>query len=310
MINLLINSFVPVAILILIGYISAKKSIFSKENSIAIIKYVGVIAVPALTLKIILSISISNVNWTLIFSYVFSELIIYVTALLIGKYIFNLKWNEAILIGMASSFANHLLFVYPIALNEYEADLIHPIVAIIGFDVIFLVINLIILDLIKFKNLKLKNIFIKQFSNLPLLALILGITIIFLDIEVPISIDRALDFIANSAAPCALFAAGIILSQKLEKTEMKISNLIIDSPIDSQLRHVTMEYPFLHSDYLGNITNDSNLSTSYKTLSYVTSISNQDYDKNLNGTIDFQYKINEMWWDNFWSTDCKSSISK
>ena len=155
MINLLINSFAPVAILILIGYISAQKSIFSKENSIAIIKYIGVVAVPALTLKIILSISISNVNWTLIFSYVFSELIIYLTALLIGKYIFNLKWNEAILIGMASSFANHLLFVYPIALNEYEADLVHPIVAIIGFDVIFLVINLIILDLIK--NIKAKG---------------------------------------------------------------------------------------------------------------------------------------------------------
>ena len=227
MINLLINSFAPVAILILIGYISAKKSIFSKENSIAIIKYVGVVAVPALTLKIILSINISNVNWTLIFSYVFSELIIYLTALLIGKYIFNLKWNEAILIGMASSFANHLLFVYPIALNEYNADLINPIVAIIGFDVIFLVINLIILDLIKFQNLKLKNIFIKQFSNLPLLALILGLAIILLDIEIPTSIDRVLDFIANSAAPCALFAAGIILSQKLEKTEIKISNLII-----------------------------------------------------------------------------------
>ena len=57
MINLLINSFAPVAILILIGYISAKKSIFSKENSIAIIKYVGVVAVPALTLKIILIIN-------------------------------------------------------------------------------------------------------------------------------------------------------------------------------------------------------------------------------------------------------------
>ena len=98
MINLLINSFAPVAILILIGYISAKKSIFSSENSVAIIKYVGVVAVPALTLKIILSISISNVNWTLISSYVFSELIIYTTALFSGKYIFHLKWNEAILI--------------------------------------------------------------------------------------------------------------------------------------------------------------------------------------------------------------------
>ena len=57
MINLLINSFAPVAILILIGYISAKKSIFINENSLAIIKYVGKVALPALTLKIILSIS-------------------------------------------------------------------------------------------------------------------------------------------------------------------------------------------------------------------------------------------------------------
>ncbi len=227
MINLLTNSFAPVAILILIGYISAKKSIFSNEDSIVIIKYVGVVAVPVLTLKVILSISISNVNWTLIFSYIFSELIIYTSSLFIGKYVLNLKWNEAILIGMASSFANHLLFVYPIALNEYEADLIDPIVAIIGFDVIFLVLNLILLDLIKFKNLELKNIFIKQFSNLPLLALILGLILVSFNIEIPISINRGLEFIANSAAPCALFAAGIILSQKVEKTQMKVSNLII-----------------------------------------------------------------------------------
>ena len=227
MINLLINSFAPVAILILIGYITAKKSIFSIEDSFAIIKYVGVVAVPILTLKVILSISISNVNWTLIFSYIFSELIIYLTALLISKFVFNLKWNEAILIGMASSFANHILFIYPIALNEYKEDLIDPIVAIIGFDVIFLVVNLIILDLIKFKNLKLKKIFIKQFSNLPLLALISGLVLTSLNIDIPVYIDRALKFIANSAAPCALFAAGIILSQKLEKTQIKTSNLII-----------------------------------------------------------------------------------
>ena len=227
MINLLINSFAPVAILILIGYISAKKSIFSKENSIAIIKYVGVVAVPALTLKIILSISISNVNWTLIFSYVFSELIIYLAAIFIAKYFFNLKWNESILIGMASSFANHLLFVYPIALNEYGPELIDPIIAIIGFDVAFLVVNLIILDFIKYKNLELSHIVFKQLSNLPLLAVLTGLFIVFLDFNLPLSIERALNFISGSAAPCALFAAGIILSQKIEKTDLKISNLII-----------------------------------------------------------------------------------
>ncbi len=227
MIQLLINSFLPVALLILLGYISAKKLIFKYEDALSIIKYIGVIAVPALTLKMTVSISFSNVNWLLISSYIISELIIYLAAIFIVKYFFNLKWNESILIGMASSFANHLLFVYPIALNEYGPELIDPIIAIIGFDVAFLVVNLIILDFIKYKNLELTHIVFKQLSNLPLLAVLTGLFIIFLDFNLPLSIERALNFISGSAAPCALFAAGIILSQKIEKTDLKISNLII-----------------------------------------------------------------------------------
>ena len=227
MIQLLINSFLPVALLILLGYVSAKKLIFKYEDALSIIKYIGVIAVPALTLKMTVSISFSNVNWLLISSYIISELIIYLTAIFIAKYFFNLRWNESILIGMASSFANHLLFVYPIALNEYGPELIDPIIAIIGFDVVFLVVNLIILDFIKYKNLKLSHIVFKQLSNLPLLAVLTGLFIVFLDFNLPLSIERALNFISGSAAPCALFAAGIILSQKIEKTDLKISNLII-----------------------------------------------------------------------------------
>ncbi len=227
MIELLINSFLPVALLILLGYVSAKKLIFKYDDALSIIKYIGVIAVPALTLKMTVSISFSNVNWLLISSYIISELIIYLTAMFIAKYFFNLKWNESILIGMASSFANHLLFVYPIALNEYGPELIDPIIAIIGFDVAFLVVNLIILDFIKYKNLELSHIVFKQLSNLPLLAVLTGLFIIFLDFNLPLSIERALNFISGSAAPCALFAAGIILSQKIEKTDLKISNLII-----------------------------------------------------------------------------------
>ena len=227
MIQLLINSFLPVALLILLGYVSAKKLIFKYEDALSIIKYIGVIAVPALTLKMTVSISFSNVNWLLISSYIISELIIYLVAIFIAKYFFKLKWNESILIGMASSFANHLLFVYPIALNEYGPELIDPIIAIIGFDVAFLVVNLIILDFIKYKNLELSHIVFKQLSNLPLLAVLTGLFLVFLDFNLPLSIERALNFISGSAAPCALFAAGIILSQKIEKTDLKISNLII-----------------------------------------------------------------------------------
>ena len=60
---------------------------------------------------------------------------------------------------MAASFSNHILFVYPIALTEYDNNLLTPIVGIISFDVIFSVFNIIILDLITIK----KNYFKKDY---------------------------------------------------------------------------------------------------------------------------------------------------
>ena len=119
------------------------------------------------------------------------------------------------------------MLVYPIGLNEYNDNLIIPIVGIIGFDFIFLVINLIFLDLITTKNLSIKKIFLKQLYNIPLIALTIGILISYLEIEMPTLIDWSINFISASDSPCALFAAGIILAQKIEKTQIQLSNLII-----------------------------------------------------------------------------------
>lgn len=81
------------------------------------------------------------------------------------------------------------MLVYPIGLNEYNDNLIIPIVGIIGFDFIFLVINLIFLDLITTKNLSAKKIFLYQLYNIPLIALTIGILISYLEIEMPTLID-------------------------------------------------------------------------------------------------------------------------
>ena len=43
----------------------------------------------------------------------------------------------------------------------------------------------------------------------------------------PTLIDRSINFISTSDSPWALFSAGIILAQKIEKTQIQLSNLII-----------------------------------------------------------------------------------
>ena len=152
MIYLLINSVLPVAILVLLGFIATKRNTFTYDQSLALLKYVGVIAVPVLTFKMIVTVNLNDINWLLLFSYVSSEICIYMFAGLIAKYIFKLEWTEAILIATAASFSSHILFGYPIALTECDNSLLTPFVSIISFDVIFLVFNIIILDLITIKK--------------------------------------------------------------------------------------------------------------------------------------------------------------
>jgi len=98
LIDFFLNSFFPVAILIFVGFVAAKKSFFSYSESLAIIKYVGLIAVPAITLKMTLSINFSIINWLLISNYIISEVTIYLFAMIICKYLFKLNWSESVII--------------------------------------------------------------------------------------------------------------------------------------------------------------------------------------------------------------------
>ena len=46
--------------------------------------------------------------------------------------------TEAILIGAAASFANHVLYVYPIAILEFPFSQINSIITIMAMDVLLL----------------------------------------------------------------------------------------------------------------------------------------------------------------------------
>ena len=51
--------------------------------------------------------------------------------------------------------------------------------------------------------------------------------IVYFEIKLPLYINKSINFISLSTAPCALFSAGIILAHQIEKTQKNISNLII-----------------------------------------------------------------------------------
>ena len=68
---------------------------------------------------IILKLDLANINFPLYIKYLITELTLYFLGFITAKKFFKSNMTEAILIGAAASFANHVLYVYPIAILEF-----------------------------------------------------------------------------------------------------------------------------------------------------------------------------------------------
>ena len=172
-------STLPLFGLVLIGFISGKFNLLDKLDSKVFLKLIGLIIVPALGIKIIGNFRYEFVNWNLYFYYLLTQSIIYFLGFSIAKLIFKRHFSESIIIGMTSSFSNHLFFVYPIALFEFGPKDIVPIETIISVDFITVGFSVCALELASLKKINFGQIFLSQLKNPALIGLFLGLTIFF-----------------------------------------------------------------------------------------------------------------------------------
>ena len=219
-------STLPLFGLVLIGYISGKFKLLNQSDSRVFLKLIGLIIVPALGIKIIGNFRYDFINWNLYFLYFLNQGIIYFLGFYITKKLFKRNNPESIIIGMTSSFSNHLFFVYPIALFEFDSRDIVPIETIIAVDFITVGLSVCALDFTTQKIFHIKNVLIKQLKNPALIGLFLGVLVFFTDLNLPLSVERLVNFICDSSTPCALISMGILLSYDTDKTQLNLSILI------------------------------------------------------------------------------------
>ena len=219
-------STLPLFGLVFVGFISGKFDLLNQSDSKVFLKLVGLVIVPALGIKIIGNFRYEFINWNLYFYYFLTQSIIYFLGFSIAKIIFKRQFSESIIIGMTSSFSNHLFFVYPIALFEFGPKDIIPIETIISVDFITVGLSVCALELASHKKINFGQIFLSQLKNPALIGLFLGLMIFFFQIHLPLSVDRLVNFICDAGTPCALIAMGVLLSYQTDKTQIKLSIVI------------------------------------------------------------------------------------
>ena len=182
------------------------------SDASGIFKFIANISAPAIIINILITIDISSLNSNLLTLYVLSELIIYLSAFLFCKIVLKLAYKDALLCGLAASFGNHVLFVYPVVLFAFPSELITPVKGIITVDIFIFTFTLILLDIMSRPEIKKTIAALKQIQNPIFMGMIIGLLLRFcLPDEYPILV-RGSEFISYAAAP-AVFLHGILLSQ-------------------------------------------------------------------------------------------------
>jgi predicted permease len=154
------------------------------------------------------------------------EVLLYATTSLIGIFLFRLDFKNAILVGLAASFSNHVMFAYPIAQFAFPVEMTLPVRGIIAFDIILFALSIVILDIHAGAGRGALAAVMRQARNPLLVALVFGLAVNLAPVTAPLALVRTAGFIADTAAPCGLFAAGVLLAAPLDRSHMRLAGFI------------------------------------------------------------------------------------
>jgi len=209
----LANPILPIYMVLALGAALRLGGALQASDAVAINRFAFYLAVPALIISVLGKAPITEFEWGAIFAYTSTQIALYVGTFALLYYVFKLEIREALLLGMASSFVNHVFFVLPIAERLVGADAGIPMAGIVMFDAGLIFPTTVIITAVltareqgraNITKMLLKNPFIYA----PGLGILLGLA----GDKAPAGIMTFAEFGGAAAAPVLLFALGIILA--------------------------------------------------------------------------------------------------
>lgn len=217
MTDVFFNAVLPVFAVVAIGFAFGRGGLFDFTAALAVNRFVFYAALPLLLFRLIATSPFERFEWFLVLAFLLAEIIVYAVGYIFARHIFGRSWPESLLLGMSVAFANQVFFVLPIARQLYGDAGATPVVAISTFDVIFLLAGtIIILDatLEGTRSVSPSRIVRLFARNPPIIGITAGVVASLIGLPVIGGLDFFARFVGETAAPCSLFALGLILAMQ------------------------------------------------------------------------------------------------
>ncbi len=221
MTDILFSAVLPIFALVAIGFGLGRAGIFSQEMAAAVNRFVFLISIPALIFGLLIRSPFDQFNWLALAIFAAIEIVMYAAGFLVARIFFKRDAREALLIGLATAFANHLLFVLPIALTLFGEGAATPIIAIATVDALFIYGGtLLLMDALSEKGASAAAPLRAFAKNPQILATLGGLIVGIAGVNLPDGIHVFTKFAGGTASPCSLFALGVVLSQQENNDEI------------------------------------------------------------------------------------------
>ncbi|WP_299196731.1 AEC family transporter [uncultured Amphritea sp.] len=211
--QVLINPVLPVFAILALGFFLGKTNRMTVEQAKTVNWVATSIFLPILVLGLVSNVPFKQFSPEPLLSYMLAELIIISLAFWLALKL-GLQKQEAVLMSVGCVFVNNVFLVLPISQFLYGAENVLPIVAILTLDTIILFMGtLFALELTRPEQPSLRHVF-RVITRLPLVQAIgAGLLLNLLNIKLADPIQTFISFNGHAAAPLALVALGIVLSQ-------------------------------------------------------------------------------------------------
>ncbi len=209
----------PVFLVAAAGYTAARSKIFPLVSVDALMGYALRFAVPCLLFRAIARVDLEKVfDAGLLISFYSGALIAFTIGVTGARKLFRRRPGEAVAIGFSALFSNSALLGLPIMERAYGPEALAPNFAIIAIHAPFCyLVGITAMEIARADGRgfasTLQAVAREMFRNALMIGLALGFVVNLSGIAVHETVWSAVDMIAGSALPAALFALGGVLTR-------------------------------------------------------------------------------------------------
>jgi malonate transporter and related proteins len=206
----------PVFGLVGCGYLAGRVGLVSQASSLALNQFVYAFALPAMLFTAVYRGSLDEIlNWSFLLAVILATLGTALAGFMLSHFVSGAPPAESSLRALNASFANTGYLGIPLVTVAYgERAALPAALATVATNIVSFALAIVCLEL--FVNPRRGGVrrALSGVVRSPLIwPIALAIGLVALGIKIPLPVERFATLLAAAAAPCALFAIGLFVSQ-------------------------------------------------------------------------------------------------